>query len=665
MALEPIQPLAASATRLETEGAETLARLATGASAEATVVAALRNGGVRLALLESLFEGAPHTRSRSTIDPGRIATATPTPPPIDEGPATVRGGRLSSVPAIETPASGLTPQREPRPVPTPSLPTPAAPPPTQRSANLPAAGNLAAPMPPDPATGEAAAPSPASRGPMAPRQIFVDLPVAAGLKVGDTVRLTVVDTTPHLSLRVDPTPAARSTPPQSVLPPQSLQGAAPLQTARPSLQPENAVERSIQTPTGAVPTPQAARASAAAPLLGTSPMLPQGMPPTDAGTTQRPLAVFFGAPTTAPLLSTAAPEAVHDSVTLSAAATGAMATAETDAPAPQSSPRPTLSNAAREALSQLLPRAAAGQASLAPLLADAAALLRSPAGADLPKPLAEALARLVEDAPLDPQTLDAASLRRAVQDAGPFLEAKVASLASAPSIGLTTASMAQATLSGDLKALLFVLRAALQTFAGAPVEGSSPPADRPPPPRRGAPPVGQRGIEPLLPDDPQPRQAARHLAGEVEAVLDRIRLQQAAALPEETRPSTQTATGTPDRLVEIPLRLPGETPVMALSVGPDGRPVRPGEDRGWRMRLSLDFADVGRIDGLVSVRGRRTSITLHATDSNTRALLEHHLPELRDALLLADLDVEVIDLRDHPIPAGEPVRAGSFLDRRS
>jgi hypothetical protein len=665
MALEPIQPLAASATRLETEGAETLTRLATGASAEATVVAALRNGGVRLALLDLLFEGTPPVRSSSIADAGRATTAAQILPP-DNTPATVRSGRLSPSPNLDPPAQPATPGRDARPASyaTPTTPrAPGEPPAPQMGAPLQAGGAAAAPAQPDRAASKSTAPSPATRPSLAARQVFVDLPVAAGLKVGDTVRLTVVDTTPHLALRVEPAPTMRPALPQPTSAPN------PASTAPPRAPPAAGIVADVPTISAppAAQTSLAARPAPAAPNLGALPTPGPAAAIPQQGTTQRPLAVFFGPPVTpsvaAPVSATAA-DSAHDSVTLSQDAARAIAAVQGEAP-PTPNTRPTLSMAAREALAQLLPRAAAGQASLAPLLADAQALLQSPAGAALPKPLAEALTRLVEQAPLDPKTLDAASLRRAVQDAGPFLEAKVASLAAAPALGASVAGMASAALSGDLKAILFVLRAALQTFAGGPVEGSMPQPDRPPPPRRGAPPVGQHGVEPLLPEDPEPRQAARHLASEVEAVLDRIRLQQAAALPDDTRPSTQIASGAPDRLVEIPLRLPGETPVMALSVGPDGRPTRPGEERGWHMRLSLDFADVGRIDGLVSVRGRRTSITLHATDGNTRALLENHLPELRDALVLADLDVEVIDLRDHPIPATEPVRTGSFLDRRS
>ncbi|MFN8831484.1 MAG: flagellar hook-length control protein FliK [Labrys sp. (in: a-proteobacteria)] len=517
MPIDPVQSAAASALRLETEGAAGLVRLLAGESLQATVVAALRNGGLRLALVDILFQGDR---------------------------------------AIKAPATGT-------------------PPPTARPAQI-------------------------------------DLPAIPGLRVGDTVRLTITETAPAIVVRIEPT-----TPDN---------GQAPTAT---TLVVGSASRRDAA---GAAPLPPATGGQPlASPQPGTASVTVRDVP-------------------TIP---------VRDSITLSPEAALALLASEGEPEvAAQASPTRIMSAEARSALAAMIPRAAAHQTSLAPLFAQATALVEDPVFKTMPAPVRTAIETLAREGGIEPATLDAATLRQAIERAGPFFEAGLASLA-VPGQGQNPAST-----HGDLKGMLLALRGLLRDVLGqaAPEPASG---DRPAPPRRGLPPLGQPA-SPLPDMIEDPATATRRLAGAVDGALDRIRLQQAAALPDDpgrgpTRPDAMPV----DRLLELPLRLPGETPILGLSVGPDGRAQKPGEPRGWRMRLSLDLADTGRIDGLVAVRGRLTTVHLSASRPETAALLRDHLPALRDALIAADLDVEGLDLSEATPPAPEPVRSGSFLDRRS
>ncbi len=515
MPIDPVQSLAASALRLETEGSAGLVKLLAGETVQATVVAALKNGGLRLALANILFQGD------------------------------------RAVPAANA--------------------------------------------------------SPGTR----PAQI--DVPAVPGIRVGDTVRLTITETAPNIAVRIQPITPNSEPPPHATT---IVVTAGGRRETEPGAQ-----------------TPDPAR-------------LPQ------AGFSRPP-----ATPVTPPLPT--APSAI-DSVTLSPEAALALLATEPEADASSQPPtaRP-LSPEARAAVAEMIPRAAANQSSLAPLMAQAAALSESPSLATLPAPLRAAVEALAGHGGVDAAELDGESLRRAIERAGPFFESRLALSLPAPD-----ATRSPLPAQGDMKGVLLALRGLLKDMLGGAPAG--PPAgDRPMPPRRGLAPMGQPSATAPMPDD-DPGSAAQRLAGAVDGALDRIRLQQAAALPDDGgRATGRPEAPTADRLLELPIRLPGETPVLGLSIGPDGQVPRPGEPRGWRMRLSLDLADTGRIDGLVAVRGRLTTVHLTAAQAETAVLLRENLPALSEALIAADLDLDVVDLREAAPTAPEHGRSGSFLDRRS
>ena len=354
--------------------------------------------------------------------------------------------------------------------------------------------------------------------------------------------------------------------------------------------------------------------------------------------------------------------------------------------------RPVLSSPARQALQAMVPQAVAGQGSRAPLLANAAAILAGPAAALLPRPVRQALAELVAAA-LDPTELTAPALRHAVATSGTFQEASVLRLAGLlpqgappgdprevlppgqrlpalllpPGEAALPDALAEGTqaLRLDAKTLLLALASALQNpLADAPAQPQQ--GERPQQllPRLDAVPAGQ----PAAAADLDPREPAagivQSLAGDTQAALDRVRLLQAASMPDNAKAPDGPQRF--DRLVEIPLALPGgQMPIMSLAVGRDGKAAQSGEPPAWRMRLSLDLPPAGPMHALVSLRGGRAGVTLWAEKSETADQFRAALPDLRDALTVVDLDITALDVFTGAPPGARPARAGKAVDRRS
>ena len=105
---------------------------------------------------------------------------------------------------------------------------------------------------------------------------------------------------------------------------------------------------------------------------------------------------------------------------------------------------------------------------------------------------------------------------------------------------------------------------------------------------------------------------------------------------------------------------------MSLAIGRDGRSAgAAGEAPAWRMRLSLDLEPTGRSMRSSRSGARQAGVTLWAEKPETADLFRSTLGELRDALTVADLDIDTLDIRDGAPPLANAARAGSFLDRQS
>ena len=434
--------------------------------------------------------------------------------------------------------------------------------------------------------------------------ILLDVMPVAPVKPGDALTLTVVDNLDELSVMIDKRPPGprRGDPATSVTTPASIPQAAE----------EGEVARSAITSPAATPhAPTVRRADVA-----DHPLSPVRAERTDA-----------------------APAVLGSRVAA----------------------RPAPSAEAKAALAAMMLPAAAGQRSRAPLLANAVALLAGPAGEKLPSAVRETLTALVASA-IVPGGLDARALRHAVARSGTFQEASILRVAEAGRG--TAADLEVATLKGDAKGAILALRSALRSLAGD-VLPPPPRTDPPALPHRGTSGMAQQAVPPSIEEGGWSPEAARTLLGGAEGALDRIRLLQAASLPDERRASQ--AEQRADRLVEIPLAMAdGRMPVMSLAVGRDRAPQDvPGEAPAWRMRLSLDLEETGPMHAIVSLRGTKAGVALWAERAETADLFRASLGELRDALSVADLDIDAIDVRNGAPALSQPAPAGSFLDRRT
>lgn len=357
--------------------------------------------------------------------------------------------------------------------------------------------------------------------------------------------------------------------------------------------------------------------------------------------------------------------------------------------------------ALRAAVAAALPGAAAVQTGLAPLLADADAL--TSAGEAVPEPVRAALQTLAATG-LDAGKLTGASLKEAVAQSGVFHESSAlrpqGQFTAAPDEA-RPATLAAA--SSDLKTVLFALRAAIRAWsdtvqappiaapepteqrfqarkapeaaqASSPRAQTSSPAIVPhlPPPTRAittfAQPAGYASVDATA----SPVDVARTVLADVEGAIGRVTLLQASALADAPgQPATASSGSRPfDLAVEIPLRLPGQTPVLSLAIGhdderrPSASPLSPAQ-RAWKMQLSLDLDPAGPLHALVRLRGRGAGVTLWAERPETVSLFQLGLPVLRDALHAADLDVDSLEVLPGSPPQPRPVPAGSLLDRRS
>jgi hypothetical protein len=331
------------------------------------------------------------------------------------------------------------------------------------------------------------------------------------------------------------------------------------------------------------------------------------------------------------------------------------------APAPPDGTRPPSSPEAKATVAAMIPRAAAGQLSRAPLVANSVALLAGPAGGELPAEVRETLTALVASA-MDPEKLDARKLREAVARSGTFQEAAIRRFAEAGPDARPGQDLA--SLKGDAKGAILALRSALQSLAGDAAPTIRPRPEPPALPQRGGAGKPQRAVQPSVDPAGWTPEAGRILHEGAEGALNRIRLLQAASLPDERGPAHGEQRA--DRLVEVPVALAdGRMPVMSLAVGRErGSSGETNEaPAAWRMRLSLDLEETGPMHALVSLRGAKTGVTLWAERPETADLFRSSLRELRDALSVADLEIDTLDVRTGAPAMSQPAPPGSFLDR--
>lgn len=298
----------------------------------------------------------------------------------------------------------------------------------------------------------------------------------------------------------------------------------------------------------------------------------------------------------------------------------------------------------REAASQ----AAARQTSLAPLLvtlAQAAGRL-----GQVPGPVAQAAMQLLGSRVNAERPIPAAVLQQAVQKSGIFLEAR---------LGAPNAAQA---MRGDVKASLLTLQAGLGTLFGAgqaPIEATR----RPAPPLRGLPPRAQ-AAEPAPPVAEGREAVGRQLLGQAEGALHRMRLSQMASLPEAGPTAGPRADAPAEWNLEIPLLLGRELAMLALQINRDGRNKASKAGRGWQMKFSLNFSDLGEVGANVALRDDATAIAIWAEDEETAIGLNALLPDLAEGLAARGVSVGSLVCRVGA-PRDGQVASGRLVDARS
>lgn len=313
---------------------------------------------------------------------------------------------------------------------------------------------------------------------------------------------------------------------------------------------------------------------------------------------------------------------------------------------PPAAPLRAPTDAASLALRDAGALAAGRQTSLAPLLTTLAQL-QGRLG-HLPAPVAQAAMQLLGSRLNADRPITGAALQQAAQKSGIFLEADMG-----------TPNPAQAA-RGDVKANLLRLQGGLATLFGAgqaPVEA----VRRAAPPLRGLPPRAQAPDAP--PPLPESREAiGKQLLSQAEGALHRMRLSQMASLPDAAPAGAQRADGPAEWNFEIPLLVGRELAMLALQIHRDGRNKASKAGRGWQMKFSLNFSELGEVGANVSFRDEVTSISLWAEDAETAAGLNALLPELADGLAARGVSVgslvcRVGAPRDGQVPAGRLVDA--------
>ncbi|HZZ90889.1 MAG TPA: flagellar hook-length control protein FliK [Caulobacteraceae bacterium] len=304
-------------------------------------------------------------------------------------------------------------------------------------------------------------------------------------------------------------------------------------------------------------------------------------------------------------------------------------------------------------LAAMIADAATRQDSLAPLLADLAQALNTPATPPDVRNLAARI--LASPTPLDADVTPAA-LIAATQSSGLFLEARLAA----------AADDAGTMLQLDLKALLIQLSGEL----GALIEPPATKADAqrgnrarsaseqiPPPPLPGGRMTGQPAAKPSFDADAQTGRLVRTLHQEVEGALARIELAQAASI-ERTGETTRW-------LFELPIATADGTGVAQFEISRDGAGAQgAGAAPSWRARFSIEPGGTGPVQADVMLGHGRTRVLLAAQDDAARNALAAHQHELASALA-ADHgpDVAVRIVGGLPPTAGSP--PGQLMDRRS
>ncbi len=212
---------------------------------------------------------------------------------------------------------------------------------------------------------------------------------------------------------------------------------------------------------------------------------------------------------------------------------------------------------------------------------------------ELPKPIAQAIARLLAILPTLEKLSQPSTLQQAIAHSGLFLESQLLS------------GIRPTELDHDLKAVLLHLAQNIrQQLASEAV-----PQQRP-------------GKE-VVP------QGLQNLLRQIESGIARIQLGQLNALASKSDGETHL-----NLALELPLYQPqsGEIEMLRIQIRRNGNKRKNGKDETWSVVLNLSPQGYGEIHAVVSLGGGKISTTFWCEEETTAQLFREHLHQLQQRL---------------------------------
>lgn len=268
----------------------------------------------------------------------------------------------------------------------------------------------------------------------------------------------------------------------------------------------------------------------------------------------------------------------------------------------------------------------------------------------LPPQVLELARKVLDRLPTSRQLRSPEELQRAVRDAGPFFERKLAT---------GTALDIERDLKGALMQLLAGLRNPVPPLP-TPLPGAEIPKPEFAP--RARIPTQPRSAAQIAATQDAVLALLKSLESETDTALARLTLQQLVSLPKDE-------TEMPQWIFDLPVRHGERVDVFHLHIFRDKHPRDTKHPPAWYVRLSFDLVTLGAVSVLVTWYARTISISLWAQQPETRQRFEQHLAGLRDQLRESGLNVTHLHCETGEAPfARDPThsaRPRRLLDERA
>lgn len=172
-----------------------------------------------------------------------------------------------------------------------------------------------------------------------------------------------------------------------------------------------------------------------------------------------------------------------------------------------------------------------------------------------------------------------------------------------------------------------------------------------PPPQPGAIPVAQAAQRVTTEMLNQLVNLRTDLLQQTESALARLQLHQLASLPREAE------RGLLEWLFELPVRHREDIDLWSFRIAREAaqnQRERPDHQPQWSVQIAIDLPGLGPLQVRVQLHGEQISTRFWAESESTLPLLREHLPELRQTMTDAGLDVADLDCQAGPLATQQP-----------